>query len=67
MSQTRTTIVIAHRLSTIRGADKIVTLSHGKKREEGTHDELMDSLGLYAQLVNLQTRAEEEGEEGKKV
>nr|KAG5689387.1 hypothetical protein BaRGS_017671 [Batillaria attramentaria] len=56
----RTTIVIAHRLSTIRYADSIVSLSHGQKEEEGTHDELIARDGLYAQLVKLQTNAESE-------
>ncbi len=47
----RTTLVIAHRLSTIRGADKIVALDKGRVRESGTHDELLQKGGLYAQLV----------------
>ncbi|KAK7473472.1 hypothetical protein BaRGS_00035301, partial [Batillaria attramentaria] len=50
----RTTINVAQRLSTIRYADSIVSLTDGKKEEEGTHDELIVRDGLYAQLVKLQ-------------
>ncbi|MDH3734297.1 MAG: ABC transporter ATP-binding protein/permease [Gemmatimonadota bacterium] len=50
----RTSLVIAHRLSTIRGADKIIVLHHGMIRESGTHRELLDRGGVYAQLYRLQ-------------
>ena len=50
----RTTIVIAHRLSTIRHADRIVVLDHGRIVQQGTHDQLMSSDGLYRTLVTLQ-------------
>ncbi|MBQ4638641.1 MAG: ABC transporter ATP-binding protein, partial [Clostridia bacterium] len=46
----RTTIVIAHRLSTIKSADRIVVISDGKIKEDGTHDELMEAKGLYFDL-----------------
>ena len=49
--QKRTTIVIAHRLSTIRNADKIAVIDKGKVVEEGTHDELVDKMGLYYGLM----------------
>lgn len=50
----RTVIVIAHRLSTIRYATKIVVLDEGKIIQEGSHDELLEQGGLYAELHQLQ-------------
>jgi subfamily B ATP-binding cassette protein MsbA len=50
----RTVIVIAHRLSTIRRADKIVVLEAGRIAEQGSHDELVASGGLYRRLYELQ-------------
>jgi ABC-type multidrug transport system fused ATPase/permease subunit len=51
----RTVITIAHRLSTICNADKIVVLHEGHVAEEGTHIELMDKGGLYADLYVMQS------------
>ena len=50
VAQSRTTIMIAHRLSTIVNADQIVVLDEGQIAERGTHDELLDLGGLYADL-----------------
>nr|MBX2880643.1 ABC transporter ATP-binding protein/permease [Granulosicoccus sp.] len=46
----RTGLVIAHRLATIRHADKIIVLKSGVLNEQGSHEELMASGGLYASL-----------------
>jgi ATP-binding cassette subfamily B protein len=50
VAQSRTTIMIAHRLSTIVDADQIVVLDEGQVAERGTHEELLDRGGLYAEL-----------------
>jgi ATP-binding cassette subfamily B protein len=50
VAESRTTIMIAHRLSTIVDADQIVVLDEGQVAERGTHDELLDRGGLYADL-----------------
>ncbi len=52
----RTTIVVAHRLSTIKNASKIVVIGNGEIKEEGTHEELIKTNGIYATLYNLQFR-----------
>jgi ATP-binding cassette subfamily B protein len=50
VARTRTTIMIAHRLSTIVNADQIVVLDQGRVAERGTHEELLENGGLYADL-----------------
>jgi ATP-binding cassette subfamily B protein len=50
----RTSVVIAHRLSTIRNADQILVIADGAVAERGTHDELLASQGLYADLYRTQ-------------
>lgn len=52
----KTTFVIAHRLSTIRNADEIIALKDGEVIERGTHDELIEREGFYANLYNGQFR-----------
>ncbi len=54
MLKGRTSIVIAHRLSTIQNADQIIVLDKGEIIERGTHTELLDRDGAYAQLYKLQ-------------
>ncbi len=50
----RTTFIIAHRLSTVEQADRIIVLDAGQIVESGTHQQLLDHGGLYAQLHRLQ-------------
>ena len=54
----RTTLVIAHRLSTIEHADRIVVMEHGRVCEQGTHDQLLRTDGLYARLQSRGAPAE---------
>ncbi len=54
LSEGKTSFIIAHRLSTIRNADKILVVNEGKIIEEGTHQELLDQKGFYAELYNSQ-------------
>ena len=55
LAQGRTTLIIAHRLSTIRAAGRIVSIADGVITEVGTHDELIQTGGMYAQLYTTQT------------
>ena len=58
----RTVFVIAHRLSTVRRADRIVVLENGTIEDIGPHEELMQKLGTYRRLYDLQFA---EGEQPK--
>ncbi|MBQ3817008.1 MAG: ABC transporter ATP-binding protein [Clostridia bacterium] len=50
----RTTVIVAHRLSTIKDANRIAVISQGKVAEIGSHSELMQKNGMYAELYNKQ-------------
>ena len=54
LAKGRTTFVIAHRLSTIRNAGKILVLTENGIAESGTHKELIEKNGIYAELYNMQ-------------
>lgn len=54
LSRSRTTLIVAHRLSTITHANLIVVMKNGAVAERGTHEQLMQKNGVYAQLYNIQ-------------
>lgn len=53
----RTTLVVAHRLSTIKNADEIAVIADGKIVEQGNHEKLLATDGIYADLYKLQFRS----------
>ncbi len=55
----RTSIIISHRISTVKDADKIFVIEDGKIAEEGTHEELIELNGIYADLNKRQLLEEE--------
>ncbi|HLH57596.1 MAG TPA: ABC transporter ATP-binding protein [Streptosporangiaceae bacterium] len=55
----RTSLVIAHRLSTVRDADQILVIDAGRVIERGTHEELLATGGLYAELYHTQFAVQE--------
>ncbi len=57
----RTSIIISHRISTVKDADNIVVLDDGVIAESGTHEELVVSNGIYADLYNRQLLEDELG------
>jgi ATP-binding cassette subfamily B protein len=62
IAQGRTTLVIAHRLSTVMDADQILVMDHGRIVERGTHRELLEAGGAYAQMWELQQEASQAAE-----
>ncbi|MGE5469783.1 MAG: ABCB family ABC transporter ATP-binding protein/permease [Bacteroidota bacterium] len=59
LARERTTLVIAHRLSTVVDADEIIVLEHGHIAERGSHAELLQQAGVYAQMWQLQRQQQE--------
>ena len=53
----KTVLVIAHRMRTVAGADHIVVLENGRVAEQGTPAELMEKVGLYRRMVELQSHS----------
>lgn len=56
LSKGRTTLVVAHRLSTVKNADEILVVTDGIITERGSHEELVENGGLYAELYRYQFR-----------
>ena len=54
LTQSKTAVLISHRFSTVRMADRILVLDGGRLLEIGTHEELLEADGRYAELFNLQ-------------
>jgi ABC-type multidrug transport system fused ATPase/permease subunit len=50
----RTTFIIAQRVSTVQGADQIIVLDHGQIVGRGTHQELLETNDIYAEIYRLQ-------------
>jgi ATP-binding cassette subfamily B protein len=59
LAKNRTTFVIAHRLSTIKNAKKILVLTEDGIKETGTHEELLQKNGVYANLYHMTFRRKE--------
>ena len=57
MMKGRTSFIVAHRLSTIKEADLILVMNKGSIVEQGTHEQLLQKQGFYAQLYNSQFAA----------
>lgn len=60
IAQDHTTLVIAHRLSTVVDADRILVMDQGQLVEQGTHDKLVASQGMYANMWELQQQETDE-------
>ena len=62
MTQGKSSIFISHRLASTRFCDRILMLGDGKILEEGTHEELLNLGGKYAQLYEIQSKYYREGD-----
>ena len=56
LTKGKTAVIISHRFSTVRMADRILVLRNGEMTELGTHEELLEQNGLYAELFRLQAQ-----------
>ena len=56
LTKGKTAVLISHRFSTVRMAERILFLENGQKLELGTHEELMNYGGKYAELFKLQAK-----------
>ena len=57
LTKEKTILMIAHRLKTVRNADKIFVVDKGKIVQQGTHDELVKSEGIYRRFVDSRKQA----------
>lgn len=60
--RSRTSIIIAHRIATVKDADYIFVMSEGRVVEQGTHHDLIEQNGLYAQMVERELKADYEAQ-----
>ena len=63
LMKSRTSFVIAHRLSTVLKADMIVVMEDGRVVETGTHEQLVETGGMYADMYHKQFQTKSEGED----
>ena len=61
MTQDRTSVFISHRFASTRFCDRIILLEQGQIAEEGSHEELMQKNGRYAELFRVQSQYYQEG------
>ena len=57
LTREKTILMIAHRLKTVRNADQIIVIDGGQIAQQGTHDELMQSDGIYRRFVESRREA----------
>ena len=61
LTRGRTSIYISHRLASTRFCDRVILIENGKIMQEGTHQELMEKGGRYAELFEIQSKYYQEG------